>query len=134
MLSLLHSGCTRVLDLAILEERVRYAQERVDYHELTRDRPVQAIQRILRDRNAPDRRFWVIADLLEAQRTNPHRLWELLLVQAFESTLVRRRLAVSVLPNAALAELVLHTFLEALQYPPASLEQRAGGDGLLRAA
>src|SRR5580692_8165000 len=95
--SLLQTGCTRSLDATINNVRAAYAAERDDFHTYFSTETVRDIQRILRSGARPDERGdgcrGVVLRLLDAQRRSPHTLWKLLLVQAFEPTLVKRRRA-----------------------------------------
>jgi len=122
-LSLLHTGCTRTLDLAIQDERKRYAAERLDFHDHFDFTTVHGIQRALRGGPCLDKHFErsradVVTALLEAQQESPHRLWELLLIQAFEQVLVRRRRAISREESVALDDAVLEAFLGSLHEIP----------------
>ena len=131
MLSLLHIGCTRVLDTAIADQRKRYAAERIDFHTYFPFKTIRDIQRILReppseddyeyddeDEGSADRRSIAVQDLLRAQQESPHKLWTLLLVQAFEPLLIRRRRALSTEDDAVLDSLVAETFVNATQDIP----------------
>lgn len=60
-------------------------------------------------------------DLLYAQQESPHKLWTLLLVQAFEPLLIRRRRALSTEDDPVLDSLVAETFVHATQDIPYSL-------------
>jgi hypothetical protein len=118
MTLLLSSDCTRTLDVAIAEERVRYASERVDFHSFLGDVTVPALQKVLR-RQAPlpdayETRKELVGDLFHAQQQSPHRLWELLLLQVVEPTLVKRRQALSPADDPHLDALVVSTFVAAL--------------------
>ena len=118
MLSLLHIGSTRVLDTAIVDERALYASERLDFHSFFEFRTVRDIQRVLRrqarDANAAQDRLGVVRDLLDAQQQSPHRLWTLLLLQAFEPELLRRRREISLEEDVALDNVLVETFIEAV--------------------
>jgi hypothetical protein len=128
MLSLILPGCTRSLDSAIADARVRHAAERLDFHAHFEFMTVDEIQRILRNedrRHGLDeprpRRQDLIVDLLEAQQENPHRLWALLLVVAFERELVKRRRSLSAAPDVALDQLVVDTFIATVEDIPYAL-------------
>jgi hypothetical protein len=125
MISPIQKGFTRVLDAAIAEERKQYALERNDFHSFFPEETVRDIQRILRERRPrsvpPKTRGYTVQALLGAQRTRPHRLWRLLLLQAFERDLLRRRRALSQEASAVLDQLVVETFLGALEAMPYSL-------------
>ncbi len=125
MISLLHTDCTRVLDGAVAQERVRYAAERLDFHFLVGSRTVREIHRILREEASSDEfvtRPKMIAKLLRAQQASPHPLWTLLLTQAFESLLVRRRRALSAEDDASLDQIVVETFAGALEDIPHEID------------
>jgi hypothetical protein len=123
--SLLHG--TSFLDAAIAEQRARFAAERDDFHDFFDGKTVGGLQKILR--TSPQRgpgskeRTELVSDLLVAQRHRPHALWALLLVQAFESLLVRRRRALSRVEDAALDARVVETFVEALDDLPNSRDE-----------
>jgi hypothetical protein len=118
----LSKDCTRAFDAAIAEERVRYASERLDFHAFFWGTTVLQLQKVLRreeklaDPDVP--RKELVGDLFRAQQESPHRLWELLLLQLVEPTLVKRRRALSSTPDAHLDDLVVSTFLGALQNLP----------------
>lgn len=122
MFSLLHAGCTRPLDSAILAERVRYAAERLDFETFLPHRSIPEVLRILRGEPGRDSlrssRRDLVVDLLWAQQESPHRLWTLLLTQAFEDDLVKRRRALRGDEDPALDDLILGTFLGALEAIP----------------
>lgn len=122
---LLIQDCTRSLDVAIAQERVRYASERVDFHEIFHDLTVPQVQEILRGESKSDKldttRKEVVADLFHAQQHGPHRLWELLLLQAVEGTLVKRRRALSPADDPGLDDLVVGTFMASLENIPFSV-------------
>jgi hypothetical protein len=124
MFSLLHLGCTRTLDLAIAQERVRYAAERTDFHDFFDCTTLAQIQRTLRGTPGGHAHSVVVNALLRAQRDSPHLLWTLLLLQAFEETLVlrRRALALSTDEDPELDAVVLESFLAALENMPDHLE------------
>ena len=120
MLSPIIPGCTRSLDSAIADARIRHAAERLDFHAHFEFMTVSEIQRILRNEGRRDnldeprpRRQDLIVDLLEAQQENPHGLWTLLLLVAFERELVKRRRSLSAAPDVALDHLVIDTFIAA---------------------
>ena len=124
--SLLHIGCTRILDNVILDQRIRYAAERARLPHLLRIRhrprhpadpprpdPARGLPRVApRHRHRPAR----------AQQRSPHTLWTLLLIQAFEDDLIARRRALSETEDVALDNLVLGTFIEALDAIPHLVE------------
>lgn len=124
--SLLHIGCTRILDNVILEQRIRYAAERDDFHTYFEFATVRDIQRILRGQtpreDVHESRRDTVIDLLCAQQRSPHTLWTLLLIQAFEDDLIARRRALSETEDVALDNLVLGTFIEALDAIPHLVE------------
>jgi len=126
-ISFLSVGCTASLDSSIAEQRVRYAGERVDFHDYFDVLTVADIQRILRGGTALVDKYAtrkeVVVRLLEAQRGSPHALWTLLLLQAFEAELVERRKALSTRESATLDSFLLLTFLDALQSIPSWLEE-----------
>jgi hypothetical protein len=119
-------GCTHVLDATIAEARQTYALERLDYHDYFDGVPVPRLQRLLREslRSIDDvaARRDKIETLLSAQRRSPHRLWELLLLQAFEKALVKRRRCIAAGPNAELDALIVKTFTKALENIPFSFD------------
>jgi hypothetical protein len=125
MISPIQKGCTRVLDAEIAEQRRLYAAEREDFHSFFPEETVRNIQRILREKRrryeVPETRRNTVQELLHAQKTSPHTLWTLLLLQAFEGDLVRRRRALSTGEGAVLDHLVVETFLGALEDIPHSL-------------
>ncbi len=110
------------LDLAIVAERARYAAERCDYDACTAGTPVREILTALDRKPAAATRRVLVDLLLDAQCTSPHRLWELLLVRAFQAELVRRRRAISVADDAEIDALVIETFLAAMVNPPWSVD------------
>ncbi len=122
---ILSKDCTRSLDVAIAEERVRYASERLDFHDFLWDMTVPQLQRIIRGEAPPpddeQTRQDVINDLFEAQQESPHRLGELLILQAVEPMLVKRRRALLPDDDPHLDEIVVSTFLAALEYIPMSV-------------
>ena len=120
---LLHEGCTRALDPLIAAARARYAAERLEFHWLFGRTTVTQMQRVLNARSGEQRespeRKWLVSRLLVAQRVDPHDLWVLLLVQAFEGALVRRRREVSGEEDAMADGFVMAVFVGALEYLPA---------------
>jgi hypothetical protein len=122
-------GCTLALASDIHHARVRYAEERCDFHDFFDNLPVPRIQKILRGSIRPrtllDRRASVVTRLLRAHREAPHRLWELLLVEAFEGTLVARRAALSTAVDPALDAAAVDTFLAALVHIPFAIDDDA---------
>ncbi len=124
-LSLLHPGCTRSLDASIAQARARYAAERNDFHDYFFTGTIADIQRELRG-EAPSAELCegrVLFRVFDAQRERPHQLWALLLVQAFETTLVRRRRMLGLHEDPTLDALVMETFLGALEDLPYSLDE-----------
>jgi hypothetical protein len=125
MTLILSKDCTRTLDVAIAEERVRYASERIDFHSFFWDMTVPQLQKVIRREASPTNDFLTrkerIADLFEAQQESPHRLWELLILQVVEATLVKRRQALSPADDPHLDELVVGTFVAALEHIPLSV-------------
>ena len=128
-ISFLSVGCTASLDSSIAEQRVRYAGERVDFHDYFDVLTVADIQCVLRGGKArvdeyATRRETVI-DLLTAQRESPHALWTLLLLQAFEAELVSRRTELSTRQSVTLDSFVMITFLDAIQSIPSWMDDDA---------
>jgi hypothetical protein len=121
----LSKDCTRTLDVAIAEERVRYASERLDFHSYFDCVTVTQLQNIIRRETKPtdpdETRKELIGDLFRAQQASPHRLWELLILQAVERALVKRRQALSPADDTHLDELVVSTFVAVLQSIPVSV-------------
>jgi hypothetical protein len=117
-IDLLSNDSTRVLDATIADARVCYAQERVDFHAYFRVETLPELQRVLRGEQKETRghktRDEVVRRLLQAQRRSPHALWTLLLVQAFESTLVRRRRERTTRVDTAVDARIVGTFVDAL--------------------
>ncbi len=123
---ILSKDCTRSLDVAIAEERVRYASERLDFHSFFWRTTVPELQKIIRRETEPPdpdevTRKNLIDELFAAQQQGPHRLWELLILQVVEPALVKRRQALLPEDDPHLDELVVSTFVDALQYIPFSV-------------
>jgi len=118
LFSFLHSGCTQVLNATIAQERITYASQRIDFHTYFPFATLPDIQRILRNEKPRDdvreKRQDIVLSLLRAHRRNPHRLWTLLLVQAFEPTLVLRRRGLGEDEDLQNDQLVFAAFLKAL--------------------
>jgi hypothetical protein len=132
MLSPIVPGCTAALQSEIADQRARYAGERVDFHARfnagfpeSESGPVTVglILRTLRCAQQDEEgcRRHLVVDLLDAQQESPHRLWTLLLLVAFERDLVRRRRALSGAPDAALDQIVVDTFVAAVEDLPYSV-------------
>jgi len=126
MVSFQFKNCTRALDSNIHSARIRYAQERLEFHSFFSNLTVAGIQEALR---APrmsialhEKRKSTVARLFRAQQQDPHDLWTLLLVQACETQLVDRRLAISKKEDERLDALVLVTFMAVLADLPWSVE------------
>ena len=64
----------------------------------------------------------VVRELFDAQQESPHRLWTLLLLQAFEAELVLRRRAISTEEDIALDNVIVETFIDALSDIPQSVD------------
>jgi hypothetical protein len=123
MLSPILPGCTRSLDSAIADARVRHAAERLDFHAHFEFMTVDEILRILRKKDRRDtRRQELLVDLLDAQQERPHTLWTLLLLVAFEPELVRRRRSLSAAPDVALDHLVVDTFVATVEDIPYAID------------
>ncbi len=120
MFPLAHERCTQALDLLISEERIRYASERVDFHVYFNSETVAQIQSVLRGPECP-RRMIFVGLLLRAQKDSPHALWAMLLVQAFEPTLLARRRAIGD-PGPLVDDLVIEAFVAALKEIPVYLK------------
>ncbi len=122
MITFLSKGCTHALDEAISSARLRYADERDDFHSFFPCMTSLQIRHMLRGQQRSDERREIVLGLFEAQQTSPHDLWTLLLVQACEAKLMERRLSVSIAADRQLDQLVLDTFIEALNGIPLALE------------
>jgi hypothetical protein len=118
MITFVSKGCTHAVDEVISSARLRYAQEREDFHSFFPNMTTLQIRHMLRGQQHSETRRGIVLDLFEAQQASPHDLWTLLLVQACEAKLVERRLAVSEDEDAQLDQLVLDTFVDALSEIP----------------
>jgi hypothetical protein len=114
MITFVSKSCTHAVDEAISDARLRYAQERVDFHAFFPNMTTLEVRHMLRGQRRSDTRRAVVLTLFEAQQASPHDLWTLLLVQACEAKLVERRLAVAKGYDAQLDQLVFDTFVDAL--------------------
>jgi hypothetical protein len=131
MITFVSKGCTHAVDEAISNARIRYAQERVDFHAFFPNMTTLEVRHMLRGQQCSDTRREVVLTLFEAQQASPHDLWTLLLVQACEAKLVERRLAVAKGYDAQLDQLVFDTFVDALSdiltmVRPSSVSGRSG--------
>jgi len=122
MISFVSKGCTHAVDEAIRNARIRYSQERDDFHTFFPNMTTLEIRHMLRGQQGSDTRREIVLSLFEAQQASPHDLWTLLLVQACEAKLVARRLAVSKGYDAQLDQLVFDMFVDALSDIPHDLE------------
>jgi hypothetical protein len=122
MITFVSKGCTHAVDEAITSARLRYSQEREDFHSFFPNMTTLQVRHMLRGQQRSDTRREVVLSLFEAQQASRHDLWTLLLVQACEAKLVERRLAVSEAYDAQLDQLVFDTFVDALSDIPHDLE------------
>lgn len=138
MVYFLFKNGTRTLDYDIHNARIRYAQERLEFHSFFTNLTVPQIQDILRTPRTTlplnDTRKQTVGRLFDAQQQDPHDLWTLLLVQACETQLVERRLAISKGEDERLDALVLETFLATLANLPWSIEREGLQSYALRAS
>jgi len=122
MISFVSKSCTHAVDEAINAARLRYADERDDFHSFFTNMTSLQIRHMLRGQQHSEMRRGIVLRLFAAQQASPHDLWTLLLVQACEAKLVERRLAISKAEDAHLDQLVLDTFVDALSEIPHFLE------------
>jgi hypothetical protein len=111
------ASCSRItqptpLAAASWDDRIHYSQERDGYASLYLLTTVRDVQRFLRgeiaypiacddDEEEATPREEVIVDLLDASRDDPHPVWTLLLVVAFEEDLRKARDRLGKTPDAA---------------------------------
>lgn len=132
MITFVSRGCTYAVDEAISAARLRYAHEREDFHSFFPCMTTLQIRHMLRGQQRSATRNEIVLGLFEAQQASPHDLWTLLLVQACEAKLMERRLSVSLGVDRQLDQLVLDTFVEALNDIPQCLEVEAIQGHVLR--
>jgi hypothetical protein len=132
MIQFFSKNCTRDLDSSIHEARLRYAQERDDFHSFFPNMTSVQIREMLRGLQRSDTHREIVYWLFAAQQESPHDLWRLLLVQACEAELVARRRTVSNAADAQLDHLVFDTFIDALNDIPRDLETREVSAHVLR--
>jgi hypothetical protein len=139
-LSPLVAGCTRSLAIEIADARVRHAAESLEYHSFFGFMTVAELQDILHGRAPADdfldpreRRKELTLDVLASQQQDPHPLWTLLLVVAFERELVRRRRELSRAADVALDDLVVTTFVAAASAIPDGVAPETLRSHVLRA-
>jgi hypothetical protein len=109
-------------DVLIAQERMHYAAERLDFHDHFPEETVTDLLTILRSTAVrelrDERRRFIVQELFCAQRAEPHRLWELLLLEAVTPKLRARREQLGHAEDARLDDLVIATFLDAVQDLP----------------
>ncbi len=134
MITFVSKGCTHAVDEAISSARLRYADERDDFHSFFPCMTTIQIRHMLHGQQRSEERREIVLGLFEAQQQSPHDLWTLLLVQACEAKLMERRLSISIAADRQLDQLVLDTFIEALNGMPDSLEVEEIQGYVLRAS
>lgn len=134
MICFLSKNCTRALDSDIDEARLRYAQERDDFHSFFPNMTTVQIREMLRGLRRSDAHRELVSWLFAAQQESPHVLWTLLLVQACEAKLIERRRSVSNAADPQLDHLVFDTFVHALSEIPHDLEMHEVASHVLRAS
>ena len=127
-------GCTRALDEAIRAARLQYAEPRDYFYKVFPNLTSLDVRHVLHGERSSELRRDFVRRLFAAQRQDPHDLWTLLLVQAFEAELVERRRSITLSVDKPLDQLVLDTFVHALAHIPESLPVGAIEAHVLRTA